>query len=234
MSAHAKLAISVAVIGLLSAAPGGGGYPSSSAPAIPTEKSRPRPVPIAGGIFEIESADDFILTHGTSITSATFTGLLPVGTTAADVSQVIVEIYRVFPKDSDVGRTSGPPTSRRRMSRRASIRRPMLRSRSATRARLSFSISVLDDDFTALNSVTPGGIHPLPNIFTGGNGAVTGEEVQFHVTFTNPFLLPADHYFFVPQVQLDDGDFLWLSAPKPITGRHRAFRRVRPAELDAR
>ena len=27
----------------------------------------------------------------------------------SDVTQVRVEIYRVFPKDSDVGRTSGPP-----------------------------------------------------------------------------------------------------------------------------
>ena len=36
------------------------------------------------------------------------------------------------------------------------------------------------------------------------------------MTFADPFLLPADHYFFVPQVQLDNGDFLWLSAPKTI------------------
>ena len=36
------------------------------------------------------------------------------------------------------------------------------------------------------------------------------------MTFADPFLLPADHYFFVPQVQLDRGDFLWLSAAKLI------------------
>jgi len=37
------------------------------------------------------------------------------------------------------------------------------------------------------------------------------------VKFTTPFNLPADHYFFVPQVQLADGeDFCWLSAPRPI------------------
>ena len=30
-------------------------------------------------------------------------------------------------------------------------------------------------------------------------------------------VLPANHYFFVPQVQVGgDGEFLWLSAPKPI------------------
>ena len=66
--------------------------------------------------------------------------------------------------------------------------------------------------------MTPGGINPLPGILTNGNGAVTGQEVEFHVTFADPFTLPADHYFFVPQVQLDDGDFLWLSAAKPISG----------------
>jgi hypothetical protein len=33
-------------------------------------------------------------------------------------------------------------------------------------------------------------------------------------------LLPANHYFFVPQVEVTDavGNFFWLSAPKPITG----------------
>jgi hypothetical protein len=45
---------------------------------------------------------------------------------------------------------------------------------------------------------------------------ITGEEVEFDVNFMSSFSLPADHYFFVPQVQLDNGDFFWLSAPKPI------------------
>jgi hypothetical protein len=52
--------------------------------------------PDTGALFEIESADDFVLTHATSITSATFTGLMPAGASAEDV---VVEIYRVFPKD---------------------------------------------------------------------------------------------------------------------------------------
>ena len=78
--------------------------------------------PDAGGVFEIELADDFVLTHSTSITSATFTGLLPAA--FATVGKVVVEIYRVFPKDSD---TPEPPTSRR-----VSILPPTSRSRSAT------------------------------------------------------------------------------------------------------
>jgi hypothetical protein len=51
---------------------------------------------------------------------------------------------------------------------------------------LSFTVTVLDPRFTALNSVA-NGINPLPNQFTGGEGAVTGEEVRFDVTFTTPF-----------------------------------------------
>ncbi len=215
---HAKLAISAALIGLL---------PAAAAAADPTFFNTGAPDglmatatrPDSPGKFEIESADDFILTHGTSITSATFTGLLPFGTTAADVSQVIVEMYRVFPQDSDVGRTSGAPDfSTPNVPTRVNSPSDVAFQERDAGSGLSFSMSVLDDDFSALNSVTPGGIHPKPDEHTGGNGAVRGEEVQFTVTFDNPFLLPADHYFFVPQVQLDDGDFLWLSAPKPITG----------------
>ena len=60
--------------------------------------------PESAGKFEIESADDFGLTAQTSITGATFTGLLT-GVTP-NIGQVVVEIYRVFPNNSDVGRTS--------------------------------------------------------------------------------------------------------------------------------
>jgi hypothetical protein len=68
----------------------------------------------------------------------------------------------------------------------------------------------------AANSVI-NGINAKPNQFTGGEGPVTGQEVQFNVLFTTPIILPADHYFFRPEVGLSSGDFLWLSAPKPIT-----------------
>ena len=45
---------------------------------------------------------------------------------------------------------------------------------------------------------------------------MTGQEVEFNVIFSTPISLPADHYFFRPEVLLDSGDFYWLSAPKPI------------------
>jgi len=41
--------------------------------------------------------------------------------------------------------------------------------------------------------------------------------VQFNVTFNTPFTPGPDHVFFRPEVDLGStGDFLWLSAPKPI------------------
>jgi hypothetical protein len=88
---------------------------------------------------------------------------------------------------------------------------------------LSFTTTVLNTKFTASNSVV-NGINPLPNQFTGGEGPVTGEEVRFNVTFTAPFTVGADHIFFRPEVDLGTaGDFLWLSAPKPIVAPGTPF-----------
>jgi hypothetical protein len=174
------------------------------------------------GTFEIESADDFVLTSATALHSATFTGLIPTG---SSVQNVVVEIYRVFPKDSDVGRTSGPPTfSTSQVPTRVNSPSDVaFDTRESASGGLSFITNVLAASFTANNSVAPGGIHPKPGQMTGGNGPVTGEEVEFSVDFTTDFLLPSDHYFFVPQVELDNGDFLWLSAPKPIVAPGTPF-----------
>jgi hypothetical protein len=213
---HAQLAISVSVIGLLSAVPAVADTPFFFSTGNPDGRIATASRPSSAGNFEIESADDFVLTHSTSITSATFTGLLPRFSTKPE--DVVVEIYRVFPKDSDVGRTSGPPTfSTPQVPTRVNSPSDVAfasRDSSAV-GELSFSATDLGS-FTASNSVQPGGINPKPNQTTGGDGPVTGDETLFNITFTTPFLLPADHYFFVPQVQLADGTFLWLSAPKPI------------------
>lgn len=175
--------------------------------------------------FEIEAGDDFVATTGVFINSATFTGLLTGGATAGDVGQVVVEIYRVFPLDSDVGRTSGPPvfSTPNVPTRVNSPSDVALDTRDAAGGSLSFTADTLAPTFTALNSVQPGGIHGLPNPTTGGDGAVTGTEVQFNVTFTTPFALPAGHYFFVPQVDVTGGDFLWLSGTRPIVAPGTPF-----------
>jgi hypothetical protein len=65
--------------------------------------------PESAGKFEIEIGDDFVLTQQTLITGAAFTGVIPLGASTNDIKNVVVEVYRVFPADSNVGRTSGPP-----------------------------------------------------------------------------------------------------------------------------
>ncbi|HEY1327761.1 MAG TPA: PEP-CTERM sorting domain-containing protein [Casimicrobiaceae bacterium] len=176
--------------------------------------------PDTPGKFEIEAGDDFVASRGIFVNSATFTGLLTGGATTGDIGQVVVEIYRVFPLDSDVGRTSGPPvfSTDNVPTRVNSPSDVAFDDRDSAVPTLTFTTDTLADTFVALNSVQPGGIHPKPGQTTGGNGAVTGTEVQFNVSFTTPFQLPAGHYFFVPQVEVTtaSGEFLWLSGTRPI------------------
>jgi PEP-CTERM motif len=165
--------------------------------------------PSSSGKIEIESADDFILGDRTQITGASFTGLLTGSAYPAGVGSVVVEIYRVFPFDSSVPPSGHVPTRDNSPSDVA------LDSRESGSG-LSFTTTVLSTSFTAANSVLAG-IHPKPDQFTSGEGAVSGQEVRFNVTFATPFDLAAGHYFFVPQVEVGNGEFMWLSAPKPIT-----------------
>lgn len=185
-----------------------------------------RPGPGTGVNQETESGDDFILSDQTSLTTATFTGLIPTGVSLSDVSQVRVEIYRVFPLDSDVVRTSGPPTfSTSQVPTRVNSPSDVaFAERDSTAANLTFAPALLAPSFTANNSVDTG-IHPTPNQTTGGEGPVSGQEVQFNITFTTSLDLPAGHYFFVPQVLLADPNnhFLWLSAPHPIVAPGTPF-----------
>ena len=173
---------------------------------------------------EIESADDFVLSSTTTINAATFTGLIPLGTPTADIVEVIVEIYRVFPMDSDVGRTGGPPTfSTPQVPTRVNSPSDVaLTDRNSMGSSLTFNVNVLNPSFTVGNSVL-NGINPLPNQTTLGEGPVTGQEVQFTVAFATPVVLPADHYFFVPQVEVTGGAFFWLSAPKPVVAPGTPF-----------
>jgi hypothetical protein len=184
--------------------------------------------PDSGAGIEIESADDFILKTATQINSATFTGLIPSGAT---VDNVDVEIYRVFPKDSTFP-PNGAVTTRANSPSDVEFA-----DRNVAHGNMTFTTTTLSPSFKADNSVL-NGIHPLPNEATGGEGPVTGEEVRFNADFTTPFVLPADHYFFVPQVLLNDSNnFFWLSAPKPIVAPGTPFigdlqEWIRNADLD--
>ena len=190
--------------------------------------------PSSPGKIEIETADDFVVSGGTlKLTSATFQGLIPTGSSLSNIGTVRVEIYRVFPADSDVGRTSGPPTfSTSQVPTRVNSPSDVaLDSRESGGGGLTFTPGIVQSNFTAANSIV-NGIHPLPNVVTGGEGAVTGQQVQFNVLFSTPFSLPADHYFFVPQVELASGDFFWLSSVRPIVSPGTPFRGHGPPELD--
>ena len=163
------------------------------------------------GKLETETADDFVTTAPTTIiTNATFTGLLVGGATTANINDVEIELYHVFSRDSDPNRTINVNTR---------VNSPSDNNFAAADGllgTLSFTTRVLSTNFTAANSVV-NNINPKPNQFTGGEGAVTGTEVQFNVTFNTPFVLGPDHVFFRPEVDLGSaGNFLWLSAPKPI------------------
>jgi hypothetical protein len=174
--------------------------------------------PSSGGKIEIESADDFVLGATTKITSASFTGLLTGGATPADIGAVAVEIYRVFPTDSAF------PPSGHVLTRTNSPSDVAFDTRDTVVPNLTFSVNVLSQTFTALNSVL-NGINPSPNSTTQGEGSVTGQEVLFNVTFTAPFDLPPDHYFFIPQVELSgaDQEFFWLSSIRPIVAPGTPF-----------
>ena len=168
-----------------------------------------RPSP---GKIETETADDFALTETTVISQAVITGLIVPNTLPlASISQVEVELYHVFPLDSDLSRTIRVPT---RVNSPADVeidtatRDPLART-------LSFSSTLLNPSFTVANSVV-NGINASPNQLTHGEGPQSGEEVAITINFTTPIILPAGHYFFRPEVLVNGGDFLYLSAPRPI------------------
>ena len=169
------------------------------------------------GKLETETADDFVTTATTTITSATFTGLLVGGATPANLKNVEIELYHVFPLDSTI------PPDGRVITRANSPSDNNFAAADGALGQLKFTTTVLNPSFTAANSVV-NGIHPIPGQFTGGEGAVTGVEVKFNVTFNTPFDLGPDHVFFRPEVDLGGaGDFLWLSAPKPIVSPGTPF-----------
>jgi hypothetical protein len=151
------------------------------------------------------------------VTNATFVGLLPAGASLSSVTSVEIELYHVFPVDST------NPADGRVLTRANSPSDNQFAAFDSGLGSLSFSAVILNPSFAAANSVV-NGIFAMPNQFTGGEGAVTGEEVQFNIIFTTPFFVGAtDHDFFRPEVGLASGNFLWLSAPKPIVSPGTAF-----------
>ena len=200
----------LALTGFLLATSAANAAPFSFSTGTPDGRIALASRPTSGGGEEIETGDDFVLATTTAITSATFTGLLTGNVSLADIGLLRVEIYRVFPKDSDTTRVIHVPT---RMNSPSDV---AFDTRDSADGTLQFTITVLNPDFAVINSVIDG-IHPSPDQATKGDGPAEGQEVRVDVVMDPPLDLPADHYFFVPQVRLQGrgGNFLWLSAPRP-------------------
>jgi PEP-CTERM motif len=171
--------------------------------------------PAGAGHIQTETADDFNLSAATSLTSATFTGLLPSGTPLNNITNVEIEFYHLFPLDSANPPSGNVPT---RAGSPADVEIAAA-TREFAAGSLSFDSTLINPAFPVANHLGEGGIPAVgaPGFpLTGGQGLITGEEVQFSVTFIPPVDLPAGHYFFRPEVELSNGEFLWLSALKTL------------------
>jgi hypothetical protein len=218
----------IAMLAVVSGAACAGPYNFSSG-SVDGKMAVAARIPSAGSI-EIEAADDFVLATQTSITTVVLTGLLPSGSTAADVAEVALEIYRVFPLDSTTPASGQVPTRTNSPSDVA------FASRDSAAATVSFTVTLVNPGYFAANSVV-NGIHPFPNQTTGGEGPVSGGEVFVTATMNPQLVLNAGHYFLVPKVLMNSGTFLWLSVPKPIVAPGDPFAGdlqswVRNADLD--
>lgn len=174
----------------------------------------------SAGKIEAETADDFILTQPTVISGATITGLI-VNAHAANIANVEVEMYHVFPLDSTI------PPSGRVLSR---VNSPSdveidAATRDASSGTLRFAANQQGAGVSVANTVV-NGINPNPSR-TNGEGPAAGDQVEITIQLTQPILLPAGHYFFRPEVLVNGGDFLYMSAPRspgvPFVGDLQAW-----------
>jgi hypothetical protein len=162
--------------------------------------------PGLGGLSERETADDFLLRSPSRITGGSFTGLLPAGATINDINVEIYGVQRTEITPRNVPTRVNSPTNNALITEDIA-------------GGLQFHTHTQNNNVQVGNSVVdlikPGATSA--DTFTGGEGPQSGEEVRIEFNLTKPFDLQAGQYFFVPQVRLNDGNFLWLSAAKPIS-----------------
>src|SRR5690349_14684271 len=170
----------------------------------------------SAGKIETETADDFILAEPTVIRGATITGLV-INAPVTSIANVEVEMYHVFPLDS-----ISPPSGRvlSRVNSPSDIEIDAA-TRDGNDGTLRFVANQQATGVSVANTVV-NGINPNPSR-TNGEGPAAGNQVGITVTFTQPILLPAGHYFFRPEVLVNGGDFLYLSAPRPIAAPGTPF-----------
>jgi hypothetical protein len=180
--------------------------------------------PDGAGKIETETADDFLLQETTVLKSATIHGVIPAGTPASGITSVEIEIYHIFSLDSTI-----PPSGRvpSRLNSPSDVEIDSA-TRDAKNGSLRFNATVTTKNVSVATTVV-NGIHAGPVVVTHGEGPASGDLVEITVTFTKPIVLPAGHYFFRPEVGLATGDFLFVSAPRPM----QAPATVIPGDLQA-
>lgn len=174
----------------------------------------------ADGGGEVETADDFVLNKQTLLTGGSFTGLM-VGD--ADLSNVTVEFYRVFPGDS-----KNPPSGRVPTRENSPADVDFASFSQSENGFASVNAVVLQNDYVVANSIGSDGINPIPNQTTGGDGPLSGTMLAIEFVFDQALLLEAGQYFFVPRVEFGAGngdtpEFYWLSSAKPIDASGTPF-----------
>lgn len=169
--------------------------------------------PASPGKNETETADDFVLQRTTIINKATIKGSLPADTDLAKIKGVEVEVYHVFPLDS--APASGHVPSRINSPSDVEIGTA---TRDGSSGTLKFSATIENASFTVDHTV----VNNTNNALIGAPGS-NQEEVEITITFTSPIILPAGSYFFRPEVLVTGGDFLYLSAPRPIVPPGNTF-----------
>ena len=130
--------------------------------------------PSTSSKLETETADDFILSETTVIRGATITGLVVPHAALASIDNVEVEIYRVFPNDSQPASGNVPS----RMNSPADVEIEIA-TRDASRGTLAFEAAQQNASFSVQNTVVSG-INKAPANVTHGEGPVTGAEVLIH------------------------------------------------------
>jgi len=164
-----------------------------------------------------ESADDFILGKTSTITSGSFTGLIP---KTASILSVGVEIYGACTPGSGFAGCTNLGKAVTRVNSPTSEALPGT-ERTTGDATLNYSASLLNNGIGVVGSVVDGINAQTPDVpatLTGGDGPASGKEVRVNFDLTQGITLPAGHYFFVPSVELSDGSFLQLSAYRTVGG----------------
>src|SRR5215470_17820725 len=115
--------------------------------------------PASTGKLETETADDFVLLETTAISRAVITGIIvPSTTPLGNISQVEVELYHIFPQDSDTTRN---PQVNTRVNSPSDVEIGAA-TRDSLAGTLSFSPNLLSGSFEVANSVV-NGINKAPN-----------------------------------------------------------------------